>query len=247
MEHQMLDQERETAEETSEQLRRAPQRTSQKQKRPGKKWALALCVAVAIFGGLCLKVYQLHNRVEWLLENTVAKSTIRDLAYQYGLTTTFLQKLFPQSYVYMGANGITISPLKNDLTQHSYDWSGLSEENGRYQYTAPDGTQALAGVDVSTYNGDIDWAAVKADGISFAMIRLGFRGYGETGNLVLDDKFQQNIQGATQAGLDVGVYFFSQAVTVDEAVEEAEYVLDALEWDSITYPVVFDLEQVAHD
>lgn len=247
LEHQMLDQERETAEETSDGLRRAPQRTSQKQKRPGKKWAMALCVAVAIFGGLCLKVYQLHNRVEWLLENTVAKSTIRDLAYQYGLTTTFLQKLFPQSYVYMGANGITISPLKDDLTQHSYDWSGLSEENGRYQYTAQDGTQALAGVDVSTYNGDIDWAAVKADGISFAMIRLGFRGYGETGNLVLDDKFQQNIQGATQAGLDVGVYFFSQAVTVDEAVEEAEYVLDALEGDSITYPVVFDLEQVAHD
>ena len=204
MEHQMLDQERETAEETSDGLGRAPQRTSQKQKRPGKKWALALCVAVAIFGGLCLKVYQLHNGVEWLLENTVAKSTIRDLAYQYGLTTTFLQKLFPQSYVYMGANGITISPLKNDLTQHSYDWSGLREENGRYQYTAPDGTQALAGVDVSTYNGDIDWAAVKADGISFAMIRLGFRGYGETGNLVLDDKFQQKIQGGTQTGLGVG-------------------------------------------
>lgn len=246
MENQMLDQERETAEETSDGLGRPPQPT---QKKPTwkKTWALALCVVVAIVGGLCLKVYQLHSRVEWLLENTVAKSTIRDLAYQYGLTTTFLQKLFPQCYVYMGTNGITIAPLEEDLERHSYDWSGLREENGRYQYTAPDGTQARTGVDVSTYNGDIDWAAVKEDGISFAMIRLGFRGYGESGNLVLDDTFQQNIQGATAAGLDVGVYFFSQAVTVEEAVEEAEYVLSALEGSSITYPVVFDLEQVAHD
>ena len=247
MENQIKDQKRETAEETSEQLGRSLQPTPQKRKWPGKKWAVALCVILAIVGGLGLKVYQLHSRVEWLLENTVARSTIRNLAYQYGLSTTFLQKMFPHSYVYMGANGITISPLEDDLEQHSYDWSGLSEENGRYQYTAPDGTQALAGVDVSTYNRNIDWAAVKADGISFAMVRLGFRGYGESGKLVLDDTFQQNIQGATAAGLDVGVYFFSQAVTVDEAVEEAEYVLDALEGYSITYPVVFDLEQVAHD
>ena len=209
--------------------------------------ALALCVALAASGFLGFRVIQLQQQVENLLGSTVAKRTVQNLATQYGLTTTFLQQLFPDTYVYMGKQGISFAPLSEDLQPHSYDWAGLSTENGRYSYTAPDGTKALTGVDVSTYNGDIDWAAVKADGISFAMIRLGFRGYGESGKLVLDDKFLQNIQGATQAGLDVGVYFFSQAITVEEAVEEAEFVLSALKDYSITYPVVFDLETIEYD
>lgn len=241
MEDQILERERETEGETPEQPK--PPRM----RRPGGKVLVALCVVVAIFGALCVKLYRLQSQVTWLRENTVARSTIRNLAYQYGLTTTFLQKMFPGSYVYMGVNGITIAPLEEELEQNSYDWDGLSQEGGRYQYTAPDGTQALTGVDVSTYNGDIDWEAVKADGISFAMVRLGFRGYGESGKLALDDTFQQNIQGATAAGLDVGVYFFSQALTVEEAQEEAEYVLEALKNYSITYPVVFDLEHVDYD
>ena len=223
----------------------------QKRRRPRNKLvtglALALCVALATSGFLGYRVIRLQNQVENLLETTVAKRTVQNLATQYGLTTTFLQKLFPDTYVYVGKQGISFAPMSQVLQQHSYDWAGLGEENGRYSYTAPDGTKALAGVDVSTYNGDIDWAAVKADGISFAMIRLGFRGYGESGKLVLDDKFIQNIQGATQAGLDVGVYFFSQAITVDEAEEEAEFVLSALEGYSVTYPVVFDLEAIDYD
>lgn len=209
--------------------------------------SVILCGALAAGGYLGVRVQRLQNQVEDLLDTTVAKSRIRDLVAQYGLSTTFLQQMFPQEYVYVGRQGIGFAPFQEALQRHSYDWSGLGAGNGRYSYTAPDGTQALAGVDVSTYNGDIDWEAVKADGISFAMIRLGFRGYGESGKLVLDNKFLQNIQGATQAGLDVGVYFFSQAITVDEAVEEAEFVLSALEGYSITYPVVFDLENIDYD
>ena len=249
MEHQVLDQEREAEEE--------PCAAPEAEPRPGAKgrtWhrartavALVLCVALAVGGYLVVKVGQLQRQLEALQENAVSKSTIRDLAARYGLTTTFLQQMFPREYVYVGEYGITIAPIDEALTLNDYDWSGLREEDGRYQYTAPDGTQALVGVDVSTYNGDIDWTAVKGDGISFAMIRLGFRGYGELGKLVLDDKFLANIQGATQAGLDVGVYFFSQAITVDEAEEEAEYVIQALEDYSITYPVVFDLEKIGYD
>lgn len=247
----LLDQNLEQETEDVEELSAVPEPAEQKKRGPRSKWvpvlAVALCVALAASGYLTFRVSQLQNQIQSLQESTVAKRTIQNLASQYGLTTTFLQQMFPGTYVYVGKQGIGFAPINQALTLHNYDWSGLGADNGRYSYTAPDGTRALAGVDVSTYNGDIDWEAVKADGISFAMIRLGFRGYGESGKLVLDNKFVQNIQGATQAGLDVGVYFFSQAITVEEAVEEAEFVLSALKGYSITYPVVFDLENIDYD
>lgn len=247
----LLDQNLEQETERVEECFAVPEPVKEKRRGPRSKLvtglALALCVTLAASGFLGFQVIRLKHQVENLLGSTVAKRTVQNLATQYGLTTTFLQQLFPDTYVYVGKQGISFAPINEDLQQHSYDWTGLNTDGGQYSYTAPDGTQALAGVDVSTYNGDIDWAAVKADGISFAMIRLGFRGYGESGKLVLDDKFLQNIQGATQAGLDVGVYFFSQAVTVEEAEEEAEFVLSALGDYSITYPVVFDLETIEYD
>lgn len=247
----MLDQNLEQKTEGVEERSAVPKPEEQKRRGPRSKLvtglAVALCVALAASGVLGFRVIRLQNQVANLLESTVAKRTVQNLATQYGLTTTFLQQLFPESYVYIGKRGLSFASIDAGLQQHSYDWNGLSTDSGRYSYTAPDGTKALTGVDVSTYNGDIDWAAVKADGVSFAMVRLGFRGYGESGKLALDDQFLKNIQGAAAAGLDVGVYFFSQAITVDEAVEEAEYVVDALEGYPITYPVVFDLENVDYD
>ena len=111
------------------------------------------------------------------------------------------------------------------------------------RYDAP-GVDTRTGIDVSVYQGDIDWEAVKADGIDYAIIRLGFRGYGSTGSMNLDENFIANIEGATAAGLDVGVYFFSQAITPEEAREEAEFVLHYLEGYELTYPVVFDWEVI---
>ena len=105
--------------------------------------------------------------------------------------------------------------------------------------------ETYIGIDVSSYQGDIDWEEVAADGIQYAFIRVGFRGYGASGSLNIDRYFEQNIQGALDAGLDVGVYFFSQAITVEEAIEEAELVLDAIEGYDITFPVVFDWETVS--
>ena len=87
----------------------------------------------------------------------------------------------------------------------------------------------------------IDWQQVKDAGAGFAILRLGWRGSTE-GGLNLDTTFQQNYEGAAAAGLPVGVYFFSQAVTEEEAREEAAFTLDALEGKTITYPVVFDWE-----
>ena len=94
---------------------------------------------------------------------------------------------------------------------------------------------------MSYYQEDIDWRAVKNSGIDFVMIRLGYRGY-ETGKLVLDSRFREYVSGATAAGLDVGIYFFSQAITVEEAREEARFVLSNLQGYAVTYPVVFDWE-----
>ena len=109
-------------------------------------------------------------------------------------------------------------------------------ENGWISY--PD---ALQGVDVSVYQGKIDWQAVADAGVDFAIIRVGYRGYSQ-GAIQPDTNFQKNMEGALKAGLDVGVYFFSQATTVREAEEEADYVLEAIRNYPVTYPVVFDWE-----
>lgn len=83
------------------------------------------------------------------------------------------------------------------------------------------------GIDVSEFQGEeIDWKRVKKSGVEFAIIRLGYRAYGESGDLVMDAMYEQNMEGALDAGLDVGVYFFSQAISAAEAVEEAEFVLE---------------------
>ncbi len=100
------------------------------------------------------------------------------------------------------------------------------------------------GIDVSAHQGDIDWEAVAADGVSFAMLRVGFRGYGAEGTLNLDDYFLQNAQAAVEAGLDIGVYFFSQATSAEEAEEEAAFVLEQLEGLTITFPVAYDWELI---
>ena len=113
----------------------------------------------------------------------------------------------------------------------------------RMTYT---GSTADLGVDVSYHNGTIDWKKVAADGISFAMIRAGGRYYG-SGGLFEDTQFRRNIQGALDAGLEVGVYFFSQAVSAQEGRAEARFLLKLLEGYGFTGPVVFDWENIPND
>lgn len=98
------------------------------------------------------------------------------------------------------------------------------------------------GIDVSKWNGDIDWAKVKAQGIEYAIIRVGYRGYGSAGTLVLDETFHENISEAIANDIKVGVYFFTQAINTAEAVEEAQFVLKQIEGYKLDLPVVFDIE-----
>ncbi|MDE6912301.1 MAG: glycoside hydrolase family 25 protein, partial [Lachnospiraceae bacterium] len=102
------------------------------------------------------------------------------------------------------------------------------------------------GIDVSKYQGNIDWPAVASDGVEYAFVRLGLRGYG-SGKLVLDEYFDQNMRGAKDAEIKTGVYFFTQAITVEEAIEEADYVLENITGYDVSYPIVFDVEMITND
>lgn len=105
---------------------------------------------------------------------------------------------------------------------------------------------AVLGIDVSTWQNEINWKKVKKSGVEFAMIRLGNRGYGN-GNIVEDPYFKANLEGAKAAGIKVGVYFFSQAISVAEAVEEAQFVLDTLAGAELDMPVVYDWEYISEE
>jgi len=97
------------------------------------------------------------------------------------------------------------------------------------------------GIDVSKWNGTIDWNAVKNSGVSYVIIRCGYRGSSQ-GSLIEDPKFKDNIKGANAAGLKVGVYFFTQAINVSEAIEEASMTLQLIKNYKISYPVFLDVE-----
>ena len=107
--------------------------------------------------------------------------------------------------------------------------------------------ESVSGIDVSYHQGDIDWEQVKASGIEFVMMRVGYRGYGESGKLVEDTNFQANIRGASDAGLKIGVYFFSQALNLAEVEEEVDFLLERIEGWEIAMPVVYDWEYVSDE
>lgn len=141
--------------------------------------------------------------------------------------------------------------LLENVPRNTYDFSKLhtDEQTGFKTYEDEEnGVTSRIGIDVSEFQGeDIDWKQVRESGIEFVIIRLGYRAYGETGEMVLDDMFDRNMQGALDAGLDVGVYFFSQAITPGEAVEEAEFVLEHVRGYEIDGPIVYDTEEIKGD
>jgi Lyzozyme M1 (1,4-beta-N-acetylmuramidase) len=135
----------------------------------------------------------------------------------------------------------TINPK---VEKHEYNWFRLKTNGDRKQYVSDDRYYSRKGVDVSSHQGVIDWQAVKEDGYEFAFVRIGFRGYGEEGNLKVDTQAMLNIKNAQEAGLEVGVYLFSQAINETEALEEAQLVIDQLNGYKLQLPVVYDPERI---
>lgn len=156
-----------------------------------------------------------------------------------------LRPLYPEDIVIVSNGAFHFIPIREDIPRHNLLRENITVlENGEYQYTENGQVTSHKGIDVSQFQEDIDWQKVAASGVEFAIIRVGYRGYG-TGKLMEDTKFADNIQGAINAGVKVGVYFFSQAVSEAEALEEAAFVLERIAPYKLDYPVVFDVEKVA--
>mgnify|MGYP005759816631 CR=1 FL=1 len=138
---------------------------------------------------------------------------------------------------------VLISPY---LPKHEYDFTRLVYQSNLMKYYEDGKLVSFVGADISKYQDYVDFGKLKKAGVDFVMLRVGARGYG-SGQLVLDEYFAENIKRASDAGLEIGVYFFSQAISNEEAVEEANMVLENIKDYEITYPVAFDMEYIEND
>lgn len=164
-----------------------------------------------------------------------------------GSPLKMLRSFFPENLIYADQDEYVFAPVLDGVKKHNYSEENFVEtDDGEMQYIENGTVVSHKGIDVSKYQGDIDWAAVASDGVEYAFVRLGLRGYG-SGKLVLDEYFDQNMRGAKEAGIKTGVYFFTQAITVEEAIEEADYVLENITGYDVSYPVVFDVEMIVND
>jgi GH25 family lysozyme M1 (1,4-beta-N-acetylmuramidase) len=163
-------------------------------------------------------------------------------------TITAIRSLFTDQLVVADSGSYYFFPITDSLEHNSFSSEDFStDENGIMTYVGSDETvSGELGIDVSRFQGEIDWEKVAAAGVKYAIIRAGLRGSTE-GGLLEDDYFEANIEGAIANGIDVGVYFYSQAISVEEAEEEAQFVLDLIEPYNITYPVVLDVESAESD
>jgi len=139
-----------------------------------------------------------------------------------------------------------LRPVKDDsplpaLPESPYSAEDFYWENSFLHCSA---AQTLMGIDVSSHQGDIDWQQVKNAGVNYAFVRLGNRGYGD-GKLHADAYALKNLKEAKAAGIPVGAYLFSQAICVEEALEEAEFALELLEGISLDMPLVYDWEYIS--
>lgn len=158
-------------------------------------------------------------------------------------TVEVLRPFYPDYIVAVSNGSFHFVPINRELKLNSYSDENLNIlESGEYQYM--DGANVIShkGIDVSRFQGNIDWNAVAQDGVEFAFIRVANRGYG-SGKLVEDEKFEANLEGALAAGIHVGVYVFSQAITEEEVLEEAGLVMDKLAPYNVKCPIVIDVEK----
>ena len=140
---------------------------------------------------------------------------------------------------------VLISPY---LTKNTIDFTKIEDKAGLKRYMENGRTTSYVGVDISKHTGKINFTGIRAAGVDYVMIRLGSRGY-STGQISLDENFKENIEGAIEAELDIGIYFYSQAVSPEEAIQEANFVIQNLEpyRAHVKYPIAFDMEFVSND
>ena len=142
-------------------------------------------------------------------------------------------------YIMSKCNGLYLdiyhAETRNGANVEICNFNGGSAQKFKFEEAV------FTGIDVSKYQKNIDWSKVKKN-VDYAMIRIGFRGYGEAGNIAEDTYYEQNITSALNNGIRCGVYFFSQAINKDEGIQEAKWVLDKVKNRNITYPIAIDTE-----
>ena len=172
---------------------------------------------------------------------TIAAAVVLLVILIVGMSRMSFQLEFPTpSYKDPVTQTITTAgPTAPALIPNPYTARDFAYENG---YLTCLSGESWLGVDVSEYQGVINWEKVASQNIRFAMIRVGARAWGKKGEILTDSRWQENLTGAKAAGLKVGVYFFSQAISVEEAKEEARFVIEQLGGQALDMPIVFDWE-----
>lgn len=174
-------------------------------------------------------------------------TTLKELMLSGEGTVSMLRYFFPDQIVFAANGSYHFMEIDEQLEPRPYLTENLViGEDQVYEYYEDGQKVSRKGIDVSSFQGVIDWESVAQDGVEFAIIRMGIRGYG-TGKLVVDEQFEANMEGALAAGLDVGVYFFSAAVSEEEAIEEADFLIEAMAPYGIQCTVVLDIEDVNSD
>lgn len=159
-------------------------------------------------------------------------------------TTDMLRYFFPDEIVVADAGQYYFFPILEGLAKNTYDPEAFMADGDGVMHYYEDGERVShKGIDVSKYQDKIDWEKVASDEVEYAFIRLGIRGYTE-GDIIEDETFEDNIKGALKNDIDVGVYFFTQALSEEEAEEEAAYVIESIAPYQVKYPIVLDVESV---
>ncbi len=176
------------------------------------------------------------NLLTWIMETLVNGANTMDM----------LRPLYPDRVIVVSNGSFHFVPINTELRLSELKQENVVElESGELQYQVDGEVISHKGIDVSLYQGEINWSQVAEDGVEFAIIRAGYRGYGESGRLVEDDAFERNMNGAIDNNIHAAAYFFTQAITVEEAVEEADLMIEKCSQFGNAFPIAIDVERVA--
>ena len=195
-------------------------------------------VTVADFSDSSVVLKDKSGNVLYTDENATKQATLKD----YASTDTFYTSPQYTGWRTDGGKVYYYDANHNKITGNQVIGGVMYTFGGDGALSQSSGNR---GIDVSKYQGNIDWGAVAASGINFAIIRVGYRG-SASGALVQDPNFKKNISGATKAGIKVGLYFFTQAVNEAEAVEEASMAMSLASGYKVTYPIFIDTESASN-
>lgn len=156
-----------------------------------------------------------------------------------------LRQLYPDSYIYTINGHYYFSPIDYNLKMNSLNNNCFIKDADTGEITYNDGKiTSHKGIDVSKYQGTIDWSKVKNSGVEYAIIRCGYRGY-ESGIITQDSNFDNYARNALAKDINIGAYFYTQALTKEEAEEEADFVINCLKPYNVTYPICLDVEDAS--